>query len=313
MTRMGWLILLLAAALVATLIAVLLLIRNSSEPSAGTAQDVQRALRSQRASPLVMPAVDSAIDRTISLPPRNMPLAQVLSQLERQALAGSSKAACRLSQDIRRCANMSASLDLAETLSAVPVLPGKKQTVAEELLTQSQDEEGFCANVPVDVLDKGYEFQRAAANSGNKAYERWLVLAPALSQQDFLSDIDGWQDYRQRAGKYVSEALANRSGEDFFILLGVYAPQSVTGIKPPYHVDDDRTFLALVKVAQQHQLNVPAEIKQAADRMFESIGGRELSLVDLRTAELGSGWRFNPPPAFPHEEVGKASSDSFCR
>lgn len=313
MTRKSWLILLLATGFIGVLALSLYLVKQFSASPAGTAENIRQAIGSESSSPAAIPKFDSEIDRTLLLPPSNTPLVQVIGQLEKKALTGSSKAACRISQDIRRCANASAQLDLAETLSSVPVLPGRKESISEELLQQSQKDGDFCAQVPATMLSKGYEFQRIAANSGNKTYGRWLVAAPALDRQNFLSNLDEWQDYRKRAGNYVSEALANRSGEDFILLLGVYAPKNVTGIRPPYQIADDQTFLALMKVAQKQGLRVPTDINAAADRIFDTLSRKEMDLIDARAAELGGGWHFESLPALPYEEVVKAASDSFCR
>ena len=313
MTRKSWLIILLAAGFIAALALALFLVKHFSTLPAGTAENVRQAIGSEPSPPTAIPSFNSEIDRTILLPPRDTPLVQVLGQLEKKALTGSSKAACRISQDIRRCTNLSASLNVAETLASVPVLPGRNESMSEDLLRQSQQDAEFCAQVPAEVLSQGYEFQRMAASSGNKAYERWLVATPELDQQDFLSNLEAWQDYRRRADKYVSEALVNRSGEDFVLLLGVYAPKNVAGIRPPYRVADDRTFMALMKVARQHGLRTPAEIKDAADRMFEAASRKEMDLIESRAVELGDGWRFDTPPTLPYEEVVKAASDSFCR
>lgn len=313
MTRKSWLIFICAAGLLALLALTLFLVKHFGASSAGTADNVRQAIGSKPTPPTVIPQFNSAIDRNILLPPSNTPLTQVIGALEKSALSGSSKAACRISQDIRRCSNASASLDLAETLARVPVLPGRKETIAEELLNQSQQDAEFCANVSPEVLSKGYDFQRMAASSGNKAYERWLVTTPAIDQQDFLSNLDAWQDYRWRADKYVSEALANRSSEDFVLLLGVYAPRNVTSFRPPYRIADDQTFLALMKIAQRHRLQIPAEIANAADSMFKTKSRKEMDLVEGRAAELGDGWRFDEPPLLPYEVVGKAASEAFCR
>ena len=313
MTRKSWLIFLLAAGLLALLALALFLVKHFGASSAGTAANVRQAIGSKPSPPTVIPHFNSAIDQTILLPPSNTPLSQVVAALEVSALSGSAKAACRITQDIRRCSNANASLDLAESLARVPLLPGSKNTVAEQLLEQSQQDAEFCANVSPEVLSKAYEYQRMAASSGNKAYERWLVTTPAIDQQDFLSNLEAWSDYRRRADKYFSEALGKRDSEDFVLLLAVYAPRNVTSFRPPYRIADDQTFLALMQIAQRNRLPVPAEIAAAADSMFKTASRQEIDLVEGRAAELGQGWNFSKPPVLPHEVVGITASDAFCR
>lgn len=313
MTHKSRLIFLCAAGFLALFVLTLFLVKRFGVSSAGTAENVRQAIGSKPTPPTLISQFSSFTDRNVLLPPSNTPLPQVVEALEKSALSGSAKAACRLSQDIQRCSNASASLDLAETLASVPVLPDKKESIAEELLNQSQRDAEFCGGVSSELLSKAYDFQRMAASSGNKAYERWLVTAPAIDQKDFLSNLDAWQDYRRRADKYVSETLVNRNSEDFVLLLGVYAPRNVTSFRPPFRIADDRTFLALMKVAQRNRLQVPAEIVVAADSMFKTASRKEMDLVEGRAVELGEGWRFDEPPPLLHEIVGKTASDAFCR
>lgn len=308
---------LISALVVATLVALalgLLLVRFFGKPA--TPQAVYNPaldpVEQARKDVAHISRYSSPIDRNITLPVRGTPLAGVLNQLDQVAKNGSSKAACRIAQDIARCRDMAASLDVADMLSRVPPPPGHKESISEQLLKQSEGN-GFCADVPADVMQRGYEYQKAAAGSGNESMQRWLLTWPALDQQNFLAQLDDWKDYRQRADAYVKQALQRRNGDDLALLLAIYAPSNVTTIRPPYRVDDRRTFLALMNIANQHELPVPTEIKMAAERLHSSISRKEADLIDDTTKELQGEWKVGFPPKLPHQLLAETGSDDFCR
>src|SRR5687767_1453651 len=99
MTRKSWLIFLSAAGLIVVLVLILFVVKHFGTSSAGTAENVRQAIGSKPTPTTVIPQFNSALDRNILLPPNNTPLAQVVDSLEKSALSGSSKAACRISQD----------------------------------------------------------------------------------------------------------------------------------------------------------------------------------------------------------------------
>lgn len=248
-----------------------------------------------------------------NLPPQGTPLAKVVDQLEARAMAGEPHAACRLSQDIKRCTNIELSLEMAEVFARLPKQPGREESFSEELLKQADGDAGFCSGVKPKTLASGYAFQSKAADSGDRDLERWLVLAPDLDQQDFLSDIDAWQDYRRRAARYVRRALDERDGSDFQLLLAVYATGDIRSPRPVYRVDDRATFLALLGVATKNKLAVPTTIQELADRVEKELTPEEKSRVAERAIELGNGWTFPARQKFVSERIVEYQGDSFCR
>lgn len=249
----------------------------------------------------------------IALPPANTPLATVLSQLEAQAMAGSPKAACRIAQDIHRCTNAIKSLDVAEILSLAPKAPGQKETLADTLLRQSEASLAFCAKVDAETLDSGYRFQRLAARHGGAGYERWLVVMPALDQEDFLSHLDDWKDYLDRAKVYLDRSLAQRKGDDLALLATVYAPSNRMLIRPPYRVDDDVTFLALHELARRNRIVLPIPLEQMAVELKAGLSREESRQVDASVLQLDGGWQVKKPGRLPHEDIVEAGNAAFCR
>lgn len=249
----------------------------------------------------------------VPLPDRNTRLKDTLAILEKPALAGSANAACRLSQDIRRCATRSDVLSVAEDLAKFPAPPGGGIGLAATLVDQADADSAFCSEVGQHQLSQGYLFQTIAANSGKREYARWLVFSPALSQQDYLQELDKWENYRQRSEKYVAEAMKARDGQDLMLLLLVHAPKNIRLPRPPYRIDDFRTFLALMRVAEQNRVAVPIELHENAERLRSTLTPEETRSVDERHAVLSRGWRFEAPMGLPYQQYGKYNAASLCK
>jgi hypothetical protein len=267
----------------------------------------------ERAPPRFTPLEErSSYFPPVELPGRNTRLKDALRILEKPALAGSANAACRLSQDIRRCATSSDALTVAEDLAKFPSPLHGGISLAETLADQSDADAAFCSGVSAEQLERGYLFQTIAANSGKKEYARWLVFSPALNQQDYLQDLDAWNDYRHRAESYVSQAMATREGEDLMLLLLVHAPKNVKTLRPPYRVDDFRTFLALMRTAKRNRVAVPTELLENAEGLESTLTPQEKLSIDERYGELSQGWTFKAPMGLPYQQYGKYNSASLC-
>lgn len=148
----------------------------------------------------------------------------------------------------------------------------------------------MCAGVSEDMLGEAFYYQSMAADRGGEAMRQQLVLRPALDRRNFLSDLEGWTDYRQRAAQYVDELLRRRNVNDMVLLLSIYAPDDVQMPRPPYMRKDDATFLALIEVAKRNSLALPAYIATAADNLISEPSAAATPGVAARVAEIGSGW-----------------------
>lgn len=249
----------------------------------------------------------------VTLPAKDTRLRDTFRLLEKNALAGSANAACRLSQDIRRCSTRSDILFVAEDLAKFPAPPNSGPSFSETLINQSDADNAFCSEVSPEQLKRGYLFQSIAANSGERKYARWLVFSPALSQQDYLESLDEWKNYRQRAERYVTEAMKIRDADDLLLLLLVYAPKNVQTLRPPYRIDDFQTFLALMEVAKQNHVAVPTELLESADLMGSNITPDERASVNRKLAELAQGWKLKKTSGLPYQQYGEYNSTSLCQ
>ena len=250
----------------------------------------------------------------VLLPPADTPLVHVMQQLERAALAGSPQAACRIAIDAWRCSTIQVNENMAEILAGVqglPVSAGGK-SISEALLDQAETDTALCAGVARENAS-AYRFQQIAADRGGQAYQRWLLLAPALRQDYFLEDIDGWSDYKRRSEHFIVRSLKEKNPEDFQLLLAVYAPSYVRGHRPPFQVDDPDTFLALAEVAENHRLPLAPEVQAAAAQMKKSMSSSEQGEFARRTAAISEGWSFPDGSASLAELFNEQWSASFCQ
>lgn len=194
----------------------------------------------------------------------------------------------------------------------MPKIPGQQETLADVLLKQNEDSVAFCAGVDNATLNNGYEYQRIAATHGGTRYERWLVTLPALEQRNFLSHLDDWRDYRGRAHAYFSRSLAQRNGDDLALLVAVYAPDDPMVVRPPYHVDDNVTFLALYEIARRNRVVLPVQFEQSADQITAGLTSIERDMVKSRLVQLDGKWRIKDPGRLPHGILAEVGEGSFC-
>ena len=249
----------------------------------------------------------------VLLPAAGTPLSTVARTIEQAASSGEKNAACRLAQDIRRCNNIRSVLDAADVFATLPHPQGQEALFPRQLLQQAEDDAAFCADVSRKLLARGYEFQARAADSGSREFERWLVLAPDLDQQNFLADLKGWEDYKKRAQRYIKRALSDRDGDDFQLLLALHAPADFRSIRPPYRADDDATFLALIRVASEYGIQVPTQMSLSAQRLSRTLSLEEKKSVDRRASEISGAWKWPSRQKLVDERLAGYQRDAFCR
>lgn len=247
-----------------------------------------------------------------AVPSDDTPLRDVLSRMGTLAKTGNSHAACRIAQDIVHCNNASNSLDAADILANIPRLPGQKESLANQILRQSEGDLSFCSNVPASALSDAYQYQKTAANNGDRKFARWLVTMPALSQEEFLTRLDDWKDYRKRAKEYFDRSLAEHNGEDLSLLLMTYAPTKIRTLRPPYKVNDPMMFLALYQIARQRKLLIPAEVVDEAARMGRTLDSEETSQLNALVQRLSGGWEVKSPERPPFSDYTEVAAHSFC-
>jgi len=250
--------------------------------------------------------------REAAYPAAKAPLVDVFEPLLQRASAGDTTAACRLSLDLSRCANLKNSLAAVEHMTAAmadkhSTTSGPVIDVAASVLNQADDLASMCANVTEAMLDQAYAMQVMAATAGDRRYRQWLASNPALDRQDFLRQLPQWTDYRSRAKAYFDDALRRRNLADLPFLLQVYAPASVIGMRPAYQVHDAATFLGLYAAAARYGIVMPPDIEQAA---------KTLQAAGQRGRSFDAGWQGTAPGSLMDAVTSRmypSDAETFCR
>ncbi len=250
-----------------------------------------------------------------SLPSAHIPVVQIYQELSVRAKSGDSAAACRLSADLMKCASRKLNLAAAQNITNAMSSGGASadaRTVDHmaAVLNQADNDLQMCDGVTGNMLASAYDLQSLAAQGDPGKYERWLAANPGLDRQNFLSQIDLWRDYRIVAKRYYSKLMRARDLSDIPLLLAVYAPDSVMGVRPPYREDDLNTFLALHKVAEDHGIKISSDIDLAAKLLLKNYNQRTLP------ADVLTGWSGIAPKDGQKELIEAMYPDtvsgSFC-
>ena len=242
------------------------------------------------------------------------PAARIIAASANDASSGSAQAACKIGQQLMRCASIEPTLALADALAVVPAssttVDGK--SLSESLLDQAALGADHCAGIEAATTDHAFAFQRAAASNGGLKHLRWLVTSPALKQDRFVSDLDAWSEYRNEAKRYVQQALRERTVDDLPVLIAIFAPDVYRGPRPPYRVDDPATFAALVSVATRSGIEVPGDLRRLASEL--DLHAEEHGRTSNRTPLVGPSEAWNRTHA-AHSLPGliqRQQADSFC-
>lgn len=270
----------------------------------------------QRVSRTATPGAPAAASdaAAIVLPSPDSPAAEVFRRLTPLAGNGSAAAACRVAQEAIRCSSIDASLDLAEALAAVPkAIAPEGMPTADDIIGQADAASARCAGASKQTIRNAYAYQKIAAASGERRYQRWLVAFPGLDQEHFLRQLADWNDYSRRAKAYVANALRERRADDLAMLLAIHAPAQLHILRPPYQVDDPVTFLALAEIARRRQMDIGGELEATIRRVQASASPDEREQVRQKLVALSAGWSDERVPAAIVKLYETARDDAFCR
>jgi hypothetical protein len=248
-----------------------------------------------------------------ALPPVNAKVSSIFADLVARSARGDSAAACRLSADLAACATnklaAAAIVGIANDVSQQRE-GGVSLDQADSMLSGIEAQSKMCEGVTQEMISHAYELQKQAAKASPDRYSGWLAANPALDKQNFLSQIESWKDYQVFAKSYYERLLESQDLKDLPLLLVVYAPNSVSGARPPYRVNDPDVFLALYSTAKKNGIKVSAGIDQAAQDLGYGAG-----IVPEHV--FSSGWHGVVPPdaqrALTESMYPALNSASFCK
>lgn len=276
-------------------------VRTAATPRADSAQDAdaeaqgRRALDatlSQRTASSQRPGGARPVVASAPLPAPGTPVADIYAALHARAGQGDVAAACRLSDDLSRCAterrNVASVQQITGAMADGSTTSANTEDFMATLLEQNARAAALCAGVTDAMLREAYPLQRQAAVRDPGRYARWLAANPALDRQDFVADLDRWQDYRKFATGYFQAMLQARRLEDLPLLMGVYAPVDQMGMRPPLRLEQPGVFLALYDVAQREGIALPTALREAAEQLRNAPGATP-------DARFTGAWQGTPP------------------
>jgi hypothetical protein len=228
--------------------------------------------------------------RTALLPRPYAPISQHYFYLAEAARAGNARAACRLAVDLADCAASHKTIRaidaIARTSSAVNDDGTASRMISALETTRNSSE--MCGGVTDQMELSAYDFQKLAASLQPKRYADWLASNPSLDRESFVSRLREWNEYHAFAENHFESALKSKDLRNLPLLIMVFAPDTVGGLRPPYRRPDTGIFLALYGVAKTQNVPVPTEIAAEAQRLMVS-GERP------RQSALNYGWKGAAP------------------
>lgn len=251
----------------------------------------------------------AVISKTASLRSNEEPLTSAFEDLKHQAIRGNSAASCRLAVELQRCANGKRALEVASLMTQSSI---DTSNMADQMLKTNEALASLCDGVTPEMLTEAYGFQKMAAQSGGREHLKWLIVRPEIDQQNFLNNLDAWADYRQRADAYVRSALIEQRGDDLELLLNIYAPVGAVISRPPYRIEDNVTFLALLDVGQRRGLSFSPSMLTVAQSIKQSLTLENQVNLTKKSAQLNKGFS-NPDRDAYLKSVLPPDEQEFCR
>lgn len=270
----------------------------STEP-----KTVKREPSSQAASSFAASESQSRLLRAIKMPPADASVVKTIAALESAAMSGNAAAACRIAVDLQACSGARAQRDVAAVLeNAMAKEKGgavdSTVNLAANLLNSADRMIAKCEGTEHISSETAFKFQSIAAQRGGRAQARWLAVNPALDRNNFINQLDAWQQYRDLAKNYFSSALHNPSTKDLLPLLMVYAPKNTHIPRPPYQSSDPAMFLALYDIALSQGITLPDGITDAANALIGKTTPAQEDLRREHAHELDKmGWSTIGKPA----------------
>lgn len=171
-----------------------------------------------------------ASTRVLALPPEGLPLRESAAALIEAARAGDRAATRRLHSELTDCQRhhwTSLRMDMMIAWEDTPRGRRRGGERLQEMMSSAAgtlaELEESCADLPDDIDEALlFEVQRLTADSGDLAGQLAFALAPALTLNKALLQMDRLEIYRERAPQYLQRALEQGSGQAVAALMEGY-------------------------------------------------------------------------------------------
>lgn len=204
--------------------------RGDAAESGGAAVSAVPAADPATATSSPEAAAPVASTKVLALPPEGMPLRESAAALIEAARAGDPIATRRLHTELTDCQRHYWTSLRMDMMIAWEDTPRGRRRGGERLQEMMSSAAGTlaeldksCADLPDDIDEALlFEVQRLAADSGDLAGQLAFALAPALTLNKALLQMDRLAIYRERAPQYLQRALEQGSGQAVAALMEGY-------------------------------------------------------------------------------------------
>ncbi len=202
---------------------------DATEADAGEALSTPAAAASTAVAERA-PDTSGAATKVLTLPPEGMPLRESAAALIEAARAGDKTATRRLFAELTDCQRHRWTSLRMDMMIAWEDTPRGRRRGGERLQEMMSSAAGTlaelekkCADLPDDIDEALlFEVQRLAADSGDLAGQLAFALAPSLTLNKALLQMDRLAVYRERAPQYLQRALEQGSGQAVAALMEGY-------------------------------------------------------------------------------------------
>lgn len=149
----------------------------------------------------------------VPLPPVNTPVAGVLDDLKKQAAAGNSQAACRLSFELDRCHNIPRMQRGAANFASLAGQPGlgpelarRYTAIAEREQSRVMDAQRLCQGVAKEETGEAWRYLLQAARAGHGPSMARYANRRTLWDEDPIRVLDGLVAFRAEGPGFLQGA-----------------------------------------------------------------------------------------------------------
>jgi hypothetical protein len=220
------------------------------------------------------------------LPPINTPVATVLDDLKKQAAAGNSLAACRLSFELDRCHNITRTQRGAANFANLASQPGLGQELAQRYTAIAEREQAraveaqrLCQGMTKEETGEAWRYLLQAARSGHGPSMARYANRRTLWDEDPIRVLDGLIAFRAEGPGFLQAAAQMGYAEAYDQLAFAHINGSTLGLDIPVdRVKGLAYYLAMMRTA------TPDEVARLQRTIDYAIHKENLSQDDLARA-----------------------------
>lgn len=246
------------------------------------------------------------------LPPDDTAVADLFEPLLASARRGDTRASCRLSRELQRCAMARVSEQTAANVEGEIArreqTPDSAVNYVARLQDGAQRESRGCAGLSDAQLGHAFDLQLQTALRV-PATRLWFALNPALDPWNFVNDLERWMQYRQHAMPWLEEAAAQGDPAALIALARVHG--DLRRIGPPFprfRIADAEKFLVYAELMARQGIRF-APVTRDVEQLRARLDADTLQRVADRVAALHRPER----ASLSKQQVGEALQASLRR